>query len=154
MCNRRSTYHCFWWLALANLFFFSQAASPTSRGYVDSFVNGACNESCQADQRSALQSLYSSLQGQNWLSQDGWTLSPAANPQDYCSWSGVACCRSNLTYYSSGYTSACYISNAVVALYLPSNQLQGTWPAAAKASLFKTLEYFNAAGMQLHHSFS
>lgn len=118
--------------------------------YVDDFAVGACDASCQADQRLALQSIYNSLKGPSWLLQSGWASSATsanATSMDYCSWDGIICCPSNMIYYNRGFSTACYTSDAVVALFLPFNGLEGSFPAAAKATLFKTLEHFNAAGM-------
>ncbi len=127
-----------------------KVSAQVSQTLAGGFITGNCDATCQSGQRLALQAMYNGLQGTGWQSQNGWTSLPANSgtpAMDYCSWAGVGCCTSNLTYSLNGYTAACYTANAIVVLSLSANGLQGVFPAAAKASLFKTLEYCSLAGV-------
>ena len=100
-----------------------------------------CDAACQAEQRQALQTLFSSLSGATWRNNSRWDLSdaPADNYTSpvpaHCSWYGVSCCSSTgIVAVFSQYTTPVFFncsspSGSVAALNFKLNKLQGPVPS-------------------------
>ena len=99
-----------------------------------------CNATCQAGQREALQSLYTSLAGSSWRNNTGWTLASNVSASSgwpaHCSWAGVACCtpaglaQYRFSAYAYPAPISCSSAAAVAGLFLVSQGLAGQLPAA------------------------
>lgn len=103
-----------------------------------------CNNDCQKRQHDALVELYRSLDGPNWLRQQGWTSATS----DHCLWEGVKCCTPTTAVKSV----SCKQQGAVTGLDLSVNNITGPWPASALLGLAQSLQTLDFRGNGVYGS--
>ena len=105
-----------------------------------------CDATCQGRQLAAVQSLYSAVGAtQSTLS------AAAAQTPAHCSWYGITCCSSNITFAllvgsTDLVATSCETPQGVTAISLPSSNLTGSLPGPVWAALTSSLEYLDLSG--------